>query len=124
MRKGVIIPSNAGLVITTAAVTGDLLHTLSAGRKARIRKVMWYNNTGALATIVLGTTDNAAPAAFVPLFPTIACVNGQHDMLVAAEIPDVIFAVDRRPGATGQTGDIYVVSSVAGILVRLTVEEG
>lgn len=120
-RVGVRKPNNAGLVVTTAGP--DLLHTIPLLRTVKVVKVMWYNNTGALANIILGTVDNAVPAGWVPLFPTIACVNTFDGELEEALCPDIEFINDRQAGALGMTGSIWVQGSVAGILVRLEVEE-
>jgi hypothetical protein len=121
MVKGIVIPNSAGLVTTTAVATGDLLHTLSVGASAKIRKIMWSNLTGGNITLILGTNTNAG--VFVPLFPTIQAVTGFDGVLTEREIPDVIFNVDRTPAPLGLTGAIFVVSSVAGVLMRLSVEE-
>lgn len=124
MRKGILIPNTAGLVNTTAAAVGDLVHTLSTGRTAKIAKIMWSNNSGFNGTLIFGTRDNAVPAAaHVPLLPTITCLNGFDGEFRQEEIPDVIFALDRTATPNGRDGNIYVVSSVAGILVRIAVEE-
>ncbi len=124
--QGILKPNNIGLVTTTLVAIGNLCHTLPLGRTAMIRKIMWYNNTGALETITLGTWDNTpAPALFVPLFPNITCMNTFDGELQAEEIPNVIFELNLTPVALGNgtTGNIYVLGSVAGILVRLEVEE-
>lgn len=116
--------NNAGLVTTTLVAVGNICHILPIGRTAKIVKIMWYNNTGALATITLGTWDNTLPAAlFVPLFPAIACVNTFDGELAEVDIPGVEFALNTSLVALGATGDIYVLGSVAGILVRLEVRE-
>jgi hypothetical protein len=110
--------ATGGLVTTTAGP--DLCHTLPAGRTAKIRKIMWYNNTGAAATLIFGTQNNVA--GWVPLLPTIDCLNTFDGELTEAELPDVEFVNDRTPAA-GMTGNILVQASVAGILLRLEVEE-
>lgn len=114
-----LMPNNAGLVLTTAG--NDLAHTTSTGRKAIPRKVMWSNNTGAGATFQIGHLNNAG--VFVADFPTITCVNGQHDGLTEADLPDVEFCVDPTLAPAGSAGNIIVVGSVAGLLVRMTLEE-
>ena len=121
MVKGIVIPNSAGLVTTTAVATGDLVHTLSVGASAKIRKIMWSNNTGANMTLIFGTNTNAG--VFAPLFPTITAINGFDGELTEDEIPEVIFNVDRTPAPLGATGLIYVLSSAAGALVRIAVEE-
>lgn len=110
-----------GLLTTTAGP--DLLHTLPTGRTCKIRKIMWYNNTGAQETLILGTEDNVAPAGWVPLFPAISCINGFDGELTEEELPEIEFIADTRAGVAGRTGDIHVQASAVGILVRLEVEE-
>ena len=121
MVKGIIVPNSAGLVNVTAAAAGDLVHTLSAGSSAKINKIMYSNNTGATVTLIFGMRTNAA--AFVALFPTITCVNGQHDGWPETMIPDIIYRVDTTAAPAGSDGNIYVLSSAAGVLVRISVEE-
>lgn len=127
MNRGILLPNSQGLVTTTAVATGDLVHTLStpslSGCSAKIVKIMYSNNTGANGTLIFGTQNNAAVPAFVALFPTITCINGFDDYVSERFIPDVIFRADGSAAPAGRSGDIYVVSSVAGILVRITVEE-
>lgn len=123
---GIRKANNVGLVTTTLVATGNLLHTLPTASPTTviIRKVMWYNNTGVQQTIQLGTWDNTLPASlFVALFPPFNCVNGMDGELMEDELPEVEFGVDGRAAALGRTGDIYVLGSVANILVRLEVEE-
>lgn len=116
--------NNAGLVVTTLVAVGNLCHTLPIGRTAKITKIMWYNNTGALQTITFGTWDNTLPASlFVALFPAIDCVNNMDGELTEEEIPPVEFVLDTRLAALGATGDIYVLGSVANIQVRLEIRE-
>lgn len=120
---GVRKANNAGLVLTTAGP--DLCHTMpiASPTTVKIRKIMWSNNTGADETLIFGTQDNVVPAGWVPLFPTITCINGFDGELTEEEIPEVEFVVDARAGVAGQTGDIFVQASAAGILIRLEVEE-
>jgi hypothetical protein len=122
MKTGIRKPNNggvAGLVTTTAGP--DLCHTLPAGRTAKIRKIMWSNHTGAAGNIIFGTQDNAG--VWVPLLPTIQCINGFDGELPEIEIPEVEFRVDRTPAPAGLTGNILVQASIVGILIRLEVEE-
>ena len=114
IRKG----NNAGLFVTTGA--NDLLHTLPANRTAFIRKILWYNNTGAGVTLIFGTLSNVA--GWVPLFPTILAINALDGGYEEALIPAVEFVNDRT-AAAGTTGNIHVQASAAGVLIRLEVEE-
>ena len=122
---GIRKENNAGLVTTTAGP--DLCHTMPVANPTtvKIRKIMWSNNTGANQTLIFGTQDNLAPAGWVPLLPTITCINGFDGELTEEELPEVEFIIDRRAAVAtpGMTGDIFVQASAAGILVRLEVEE-
>lgn len=129
IRKG----GNAGILLaTTGAPVYDLLHTIPITtiqqiafppRTIVIRKIMWYNNTGAAATIQFGT-QNAVPA-FVQLLPTIFCPNGFDGELTEAELPYVEFvtATAQALPAVRFDGNIYVLGSVAAIEVSVEVEE-
>ena len=125
INRGICIPNSAGLVTSTAVATGDLVHTLSnQGLRvmAKITKIMWYSAVN--ATMIIGTWDNAVPvAAFVALFPTIRCIAGQHDFLTEKQLPDVEFALDNTATPNGRSGNIYVLTSVAGVIVRATIKE-
>lgn len=118
-REGILLANSAGLVTVTAAAAGDLVHTLSTNANAFIRKIFYSNNSGAAITLIFGTRNTVG--AFVPLMPTITCVNGQHDWLEESQIPDILFRVDTT--APGAEGNIYVLSSAAGVIVRATIEE-
>ena len=119
IRKANNQPVAAGGLVTTTAGP-DLCHTLPVARTVKIRKILWSNNTGALETLIFGTQDNAA--VWVPLFPTIACLNGFDNELLEEDIPEVEFVNDRTPAA-GMTGNILVQASAVGIIIRLEVEE-
>lgn len=122
---GIRKANNIGLVSTTIVATGNVCHTMPTASPTTvvIRKIMWSNNTGAPVTLIFGTRDNVAPAGWVPLFPTITCINSFDGELTEEEIPEIEFAVDGRAGVAGMTGDIAVLASAAGVLVRLEVEE-
>lgn len=121
-RVGVRKGNNAGLVIVAAVFPAyQLLHTLPIGRTVKIRKVMWYNNTGANITFILGTETNVP--AWLPLFPTILAINGFDGELNEEDLPDVEFANDRTAGAAGRTGSIHVQASAINLQISLEVEE-
>lgn len=117
---------NAGLVLTTAG--NDLLHTmpvrLVAGpRTARITKIVCYN-PGAQATLRFGTLNrNPAGAAFVALLPTLVALAGLDNEWEEEEIPAVEWQSNETPTAAGRTGDIFVISSLANLLMSIEVEE-
>ena len=118
---GVKKANNQGLVTTTAGP--DLVHDMPTAQPTTVimRKIMWYNNTGAQETLKFGTQTPAA--GWVPLLPTINCVNGMDGELTEEELLEVEFAVNSGAGAAGRTGDIMVQASAVGMLVRVEVEE-
>jgi len=120
MRFGVRKDNNQGLIVTTAGP--DLVHDMPVLRVTSfvVRKVMWSNNTGANITIIFGTQTNAL--AWVPLFPTILCVNGLDGELDEAMLPAVEFRFDQTAGA-GTTGDLMVQASAINLILRAEVEE-
>jgi hypothetical protein len=120
-RKGIRQGNNAGLVAATAGP--DLLHTLSAGKSAFIRKIMISNFSGGNLQIQLGTLTGAG--AFVALMPTILAVNGIDTEITEENVPNVEFITDSTAGAAGRTGNIYLQSSAVAALclTRIEVEE-
>lgn len=123
--EGIKMPNSAGLVTLTGGGVNDLIHTLSIGRKAVIRKMMWYNPLGVNVLILLGTTDNTVPAAlFVQLFPTIVAIPNMDGERLEEELPPVEFAVNISAAALGASGNIFIQDAGAGgLLIRLEVEE-
>ena len=130
-RIGIRKAGNAGLVITTAGGP-DLLHTIPVmtvqtvafpARTFIIRKIMWFNNTGANTTLAIGTR-NATPAN-VQLLPTILALNGFDGELSEAELPAAEFT-SGTPAAVAAVrldGNAYVVCPVAGVLIAVEIEE-
>ena len=65
---GIRLPGSAGLVTGTAAVLGDLVHTIGTITLQQttfsyyyvIRKIMWSNNTGGNGTLIFGTRERDA----------------------------------------------------------------
>lgn len=123
--KGIRMANSAGLVTSTGGGAHDLLHTLSTGRKAVIRKILWYNPLGVNILILIGTTDNSVPAAlFVQLLPTIIAIPGLDGDKLEEELAPVEFAVDARALTAGATGNIFLQdASAGGLLIRLEIEE-
>lgn len=130
-RIGIRKAGNAGLVNPTTG-GNDLLHTISLTTIAQqtfpartfvIRKIMWYNNIGANATIRIGTL-NGTPI-FVDLLPTIFALNGFDGQLTEEELPAVEFIAASPLAAVGIrfNGNAYVLTSVAGLMVAVEVEE-
>jgi hypothetical protein len=133
LREGTYKPNNSPIatrgLVTSTLLGPDLCHLLpivTAPRTVIIRKIMWSNNTGANAFLIFGTVNNilpVAPATFVPLLPTITALTGFGGELTEAELPNIEFLPDRAPLAAGLTGSIYLMAGIAGVLVRLEVEE-
>jgi|GEM_PF-2020298 len=130
-RIGVRKAGNAGLVTTTMGGP-DLLHTIPMmtvqtvtfpSRTFIIRKIMWYNNTGANTTLAIGTR-NAVPGN-VQLLPTIYALNGFDGELGEADLPAVEFIASNVTAAAAVRldGNAYVVCPVAGVLIAIEVEE-
>jgi hypothetical protein len=130
LRQGIIKPNNSpvaarGLVTSTLAGP-DLCHIRPLNRTVIIRKIAWFNNMGADAFLIFGTVTNVlpvAPGTFIPLLPSILALTGFDGWQEEEHVPEVEFFPDRAALAAGLTGDIYLMAGLAGILVRLTVEE-
>ncbi|MDD5539116.1 MAG: hypothetical protein PHG61_00285 [Candidatus Marinimicrobia bacterium] len=105
------------------------MHTLAlastpgttGARSAVLTKIMAYNNTGANATLQFGTLNRAGAPAFVALLPTLVAINAMDTEWTEAEIPFVEWMSFPQATAAGRTGDIYVLASVAGVLVSIEV---
>lgn len=111
------------LVTTTAVAIGDLLHTCPTGRSFFVTKLMWYQATGGGVTLQFGSRNNAAVPAFVPYLPTILALNGIDGVLTEEDLPPIEWLVDGAVAPAGRDGNLYVVSSVAGVLVSVEVAE-
>ncbi|MDO9579927.1 MAG: hypothetical protein Q7J06_05095 [Bacteroidales bacterium] len=127
-RVGIRKAGNAGLVTTTVAANGILLHSLPIGRTCRITKIVAYNNTGANLPLLFGTRDRAVDPALVQLLPDLVAINTLDNEWTEEEIPAVEFIPDTQLLAAGRTGDIYVVAGtvavpVAGAIISIEVEE-
>ena len=135
-RVGIRKPGNAGTVAGTSLVTttagNDLLHTIAlttigqqtfTAKSFVIRKVMWYNNTGANVTLSIGTL-NATPA-FVVMLPTILALNTFDGQLREEDLPAVEFMSVQVAAAAAvrYNGNAYVLASAAGVLISIEVEE-
>lgn len=129
-RIGIRKPGNAGLLTTTGG--NDLLHTIPLttinqqtfpARSFVIRKIMWSNFTGFNAVLIFGTL-NATPA-LVPLLPTVLALTGFDGELGEGELPAVEFMTvsAQAAAAVRLNGNAYVLSSIAGLLIAIEVEE-
>ena len=129
-RHAIRKAGNTGLVVTTVVATGNLCHTLPVAtsprgpRTAIITKILAYNNTGANVTLQFGTWDRTvAGALFVAMLPILVAIDTFDNQWTEAELPPVEFASNTTVGANGRTGDIYVVASVANVIVVIEVKE-
>ena len=108
---------SGGLIDILAANTSYIAFILPAGRRAVIKKIMWYNNTGGNGFLRIGAT---VAAAFTQLLPSILMVNGVDGELGEAEIPicgnapEGFFA--DTTVATLTTGDIVVQGTVGAAI--------
>ena len=116
---GVRMANNQGLFALTGG--NDLIHVLSIGRKAVIRKIMCYNNTGANVTLQFGTLT--AVPAFVALLPIFVAIDTLDNQWTEEEIPYFEFVLNTSAGAAGRVGDIYCLAGAATPTLWLEVEE-
>lgn len=116
---GILKANNQGVFTLTAG--NDLIHDLPTGRKAIIRKIMCYNNTGVQITLQFGTL-NGTPA-FVATLPIFVAIDTLDNIWQADEIPYFEFELNTSAAAADyRLGDIYCLASGAGVL-SLEVEE-
>lgn len=121
---------SGGLRNIVAAATTTALHTISAGRTARIKKLHAFNGQLANVTLEIGY-DNLA-AAWTPVLPRYALITGMDFTLGEDEIPMCGnspdgFHVDTT-ALTGFAGVISARASAAGagvlaVSVEIEVEE-
>lgn len=110
-----------GLVITLGAASVDLIHQCPVGRSFYVRKILWYQNTGANATLIFSTLSNALVP--VPMFPTQLAINGIPGGLGEDDLSGVEFMVNSQIAPNGWDGNLYVTSSVVGVLISCEVAE-
>ena len=95
------------LVQVAAGAAEALLFTLSAGRTAKIKKIMIMNNTGANDQVSLG---ELVAAAWTQRMPAIYVLTPFDEQLGEQEIPQYEFE-----------SDIYVRSANAGVGTTLDI---
>lgn len=133
-KEGIKLRGTAGLVSIVAAINmgagvsnASVLHTLSAGKRAIIRKVMWSNRTAGNTMLRIGY--NSLAVTFVQCLPDIEMVAGFDGELNVMDIPicgnnPLGFCPDTTP-LTGTTGTIMggaVASAAAPNDVQVTIE--
>ncbi len=116
--EGIRMANNQGVFTLTAG--NDLIHGLSIGRKAIIRKILCYNNTGVNVTLQFGTLD--ATPALVALLPIFVAIDTLDNEWLETEIPYFEFELNTSAGAAYRLGDIYCLASGAAVL-SLEIEE-
>ena len=119
MTIGIRKASNQGVFTLTAG--NDLIHDLTDGRTAVIRKILCYNSTGANVTLQFGTLD--ATPAFVALLPIFVAIASLDNAWGEAEIPYFEFVLNTSAGAARRLGDIYCLASAAAPTLLLEIEE-
>lgn len=110
-----------GLVITLGAASADLIHQCPLGGSFYVTKIMWYQNTGANATLDFYTLSNALVP--VPMFPTMVAINGLPGGVNDDDLPAVEFMLNSQAAPNGWDGNLYVTCSVAGCLISCEVAE-
>jgi hypothetical protein len=95
--------NSQGLVQIAAAATNTLVHTLSTGRTAKIKKIMLMNNTGVNDTVTFG---ELVAGAWTQRLPAIYVLTPFDEQISEWEIPEFIFQSDiyaRSAGAGAAT---------------------
>jgi len=119
----------SGRINILVAATSYTAWTPSTGKRAIIRKILWYNNTGAAGYLQIGFLTLAA--VFTEVLPRILMVNGAEGAIGEDELPIV---GNTREGfypdttlVTGTLGLITVQATVGGAIptcsVAMEIEE-
>jgi hypothetical protein len=92
--------NSQGLVQIAAPATNTLIHTLSTGRTAKIKKIMLMNNTGANDTVTFG---ELVGGVWTPRLPGIYVLTPFDAQLNEWEVPEFIFesAIYARSATAG-----------------------
>jgi len=102
-RTGIRKSSPIGAI--AAAATGTALHTLSAGRTVKVRKLHAMNNTLVNGVLTLGA---GLGGAFVAATPGWFLVAGMDLTLTEADLPDVEFTANITCAFSGAPGAFTV----------------
>jgi len=101
--------NSQGLVQIAAAAANTLIHTLSQGRTAKIKKIMLMNNTGVNDTVIFG---ELVAGAWTPRLPAIYVLTPFDEQLSEWEVPEFIFesAIYARSATAGAgtTEDVLI----------------
>ena len=105
-----------GPINILVANTSYTAWTPSTGKRAIIRKIHWYNNTGGNGLLRVGYLTLAA--VFTQVLPSILMVNGVDDDMTEGELPIVGNTVEGfYPDTTLVTGTLglIIVQGTVGI---------
>jgi len=109
MEKVTGIRKTSQLVAIAAPAANTLIHTLSQGRTARIKKIMLMNNTGVNDTVVFG---ELVGGVWTPRMPAVYVLTPFDEQLDEWQIPQYEFQSDiyaRSAGAgVGTTEDCLI----------------
>ena len=108
-----------GLVITLGAASADIIHQCPIGRSFYVTKILWYSAVA--ATLQFETLSNAAAA--VPMFPLQNALAGIPGGLGEDDLANVEFMLNSVVAPNGWDGNLYVTSSVAGVVISCEVAE-
>lgn len=124
LQSIVAVGGGDGVAVGAAGITA---HTLSLGKRAVIKRIMWRNRIGVNANLLIGHGDlTVAGSVFRQVMPSILMVNGVDGVLTEAEIPVVGngpegFAADTTP-VTGSLGNIIIETDGAAGAAPLDVQ--
>lgn len=124
IRHGRRATAAVPLVAMIALATSYQLWGLTPGRRAIIKKIMWFVNGAGAGTLQIGY-DNLA-GVFVQCLPDIVVFNNLDGVLTELEIPlcgnakDGGFVADTTL-LTGTTGNIVAQTTCAGVGVATPV---
>ena len=92
--------NSQGLVQIVAPAANTLIHTLSQGRTAKIKKIMLMNLTGVDDTVVFG---ELVGGVWTPRLPGIYVLAPFDEQISEWEVPDFIFesAIFARSATAG-----------------------
>ena len=98
-----------------AAATPIVVHQVTSGRTAKLKKLMWYNGHAADVILEIGTY---ADTTFTRRLPRIKAITGQHDGLSELECPEFEFEADiyaQADAAAAAPADVEVMATVEEI---------
>lgn len=114
------IRKTSAVVVSPVTGAAIALYTITPGRSAVIKKIMWYNNLGAVSVLSIG---QGLAGVFVAALPAIHTIQPFHGFLAEDELPHVEFQIVPVIGVAAAMPDITFESTVAGLEVVIEVEE-